>query len=378
MLQERAILASFSCLCYRSYKFDDYSPPMVTIKDIAARLQVSPSTVGRALADDPRISSAMKQKVLEVASELGYVANRAARMMRGVSSNLVGLVVPDIRNSFYSTIAHALSKCLEQEGYQLTLSETDDDRLVELRHIRELTSVNVAGIIIVPSAKPHPDSVRLLDMTSHIQLLRKHAALGEQWFGIDDVQAIYQATKHLVDLGHRHIAYIGSSAELPTGAARVKGFHDALAAGGAACRGAEELGAPGSTNFARDALRRLLALPVPPTALVTGSVQHTFAVLEELLASGVRVPEQLSVVGFGDELAFRWWGPGLTTVRLPVSELATACGLWFVHQMKQKSVSAAPYSSVSPPALVVRGSTRQIEATDAGSADRSLDAVVDR
>ena len=157
---------------------------MVTIKDIAARLQVSPSTVGRALADDPRISSAMKQKVAEVASELGYVANRAARMMRGVSSNLVGLVVPDIRNSFYSTIAHALSKCLEQEGFQLTLSETDDDRLAELRHIRELTSVNVAGIIIVPSAKPHPDSVRLLAMTSHIQLLRRHASLGDQWFGI--------------------------------------------------------------------------------------------------------------------------------------------------------------------------------------------------
>src|SRR5581483_1504276 len=77
---------------------------MVTIKDIAARLQVSPSTVGWALADDPRLSAATKKKVSEVANEMGYVANLAARMMRGVSSNLVGLVLPDIRNSFYSTI----------------------------------------------------------------------------------------------------------------------------------------------------------------------------------------------------------------------------------------------------------------------------------
>lgn len=330
---------------------------MVTIKDIAARLQVSPSTVGRALADDPRISAAMKQKVLEVANEIGYVANRAARMMRGVSSNLVGLVVPDIRNSFYATIAHALSKCLEREGYQLTLSETDDDRLVELRHIRELTSANAAGIIIVPSAKPHPDAVRLLAMTSHIQLLRKHALLGEQWFGIDDVQALQQGTTHLLELGHRRIAYIGSSSELPTGAARLKGFQNALA-GVKGTQGFEELGAPGSTNFARDAVRRLLALAKPPTALVTGSVQHTLGVLEELHASGVRVPEDLSVVGFGDELAFRWWGPGLTTIGLPVSELATACGLWFVHRLKQKAVNAAPYSSVSPPTLIVRGSTQ--------------------
>ena len=347
---------------------------MVTIKDIAARLQVSPSTVGRALADDPRISSAMKQKVQEVAAEIGYVANRAARMMRGASSNLVGLVVPDIRNSFYSTIAHALSKCLEQEGFQLTLSETDDDRLVELRHIRELTSAGVAGIIIVPSAKPHPDSVRMLGMTSHIQLLRKHPALGEQWFGIDDVQALYQATSHLIERGHRRIAYIGSSAELPTGAARLKGFRNALA-GVAGAEGFEEVGVPGSTNFARDALRRLLALPVPPTAVVTGSVQHTLGVLEELLAIGVRVPEQLSVVGFGDDLAFRWWGPGLTTVGLPVSELATACGLWFVHRMKQKPANTAPYSSVSPPTLVIRGSTQHIDAAAAGSSAPPLDAL---
>ena len=120
---------------------------MVTIKDIAARLQVSPSTVGRALADDPRISSAMKQKVAEVASELGYVANRAARMMRGVSSNLVGLVVPDIRNSFYSTIAHALSKCLEQEGFQLTLSATYRARQLLQGHTPKVDSKDKPTVI---------------------------------------------------------------------------------------------------------------------------------------------------------------------------------------------------------------------------------------
>ncbi|NDZ15690.1 LacI family transcriptional regulator [Variovorax sp. WS11] len=341
---------------------------MVTIKDIAARLEVSASTVGRALADDPRISTAMKQKVQEVANDMGYVVNRAARMMRGVSSNLVGLVVPDIRNSFYSTIAHALSKCLESADLQLTLSETDDDRLVELRHIRELTSVNVAGIIIVPTARPHPESVRLLKMTPCIQLLRRHASLGEHWFGIDDTQALFQATRHLVELGHQRIAYIGGTTDLPTGAARLQGFHGAVAGSKAAAHVREELGAPASTDFGRDAIRRLLALRSPPTAVVLGSVQNTQGVLEELHASGVSVPETLSVVGFGDELGFRWWGPGLTTISLPVSELATACGLWFIHQLKQKSANPAPYSSVSPPTLVVRGSTRAVEAVNASRA----------
>jgi DNA-binding LacI/PurR family transcriptional regulator len=335
---------------------------MVTIKDIAARLQVSASTVGRALADDPRISAATKQRVQRAADEIGYVANRAAQMMRGVSSNLVGLIVPDISNSFYSTITHALSKCLESSGLELTLSETDDDRIAELRHIRELTSVNVAGIILVPSARPHPESVRLLKQTRHIQLLRKHSSLGKQWFGIDDQQALYLATKHLVDLGHERIAYIGGSGELPTGASRLSGFRAAIAGSAANGEAAEELGFPASKTFGRDALRRLLAKRAPPTAVVTGTMQHTLSVLEEIHEQGLSIPEQLSVVGFGDELAFRWWGPGLTTVGLPVSELATACGLWFVHQLKQGSPNGVPYSSVSPPQLIIRGSTRPAQA----------------
>lgn len=339
---------------------------MVTIKDIAARLDVSASTVGRALADDPRISAGMKKRVAEVAEEIGYVANRAARMMRGASSNLVGLIVPDIRNSFYSTIAHALSKCLERENLQLTLSESDDDRTVELKHVRELIGANVAGVILVPSARPHPEAVRLLQSTPHIQLLRKHPGLGQQWFGIDDAQALHEATRHLLELGHRRIAYIGGSEDLPTGAARLKGFRSALAAGGAADPALEELGLPAQPDFGRQALRRLLALKKPPTAVVMGTVQHTLSVLDELQDSGIEVPRELSVIGFGDERGYRWWGPGLTTIGLPVSELATACGLWFVHQLKQKLAAWPPYSSVSPATLIVRGSTCALESGAAG------------
>jgi LacI family transcriptional regulator len=344
---------------------------MVTIKDIAARLNVSASTVGRAIADDPRISSAMKQKVQAVADEIGYVANRAARMMRGVSSNLVGLIVPDIRNSFYSTIAHALSKCLEQDGFQLTLSETDDDRAVELRHVRELVSANVVGMILVPSAKPLPETVRLLKAMPHIQLLREHASLGEQWFGIDDSEALALAVGHLLEQGHRRIAYVGPSIDLPTGASRLKGYREALVAAKAWDAALEVCGPPSETEFARDALRRLLALPKPPTGLVLGAVQHTYSVLDECLSRGIRVPEELSIVGFGDEPGFRWWGPGLTTIGLPVSELATACGLWFLHQLRQRPTALPNYRSMSSPTLVVRGSARALPLTSGAAQKRA-------
>src|SRR4249920_3408986 len=93
--------------------------PMTTTKDIAARLNLSVSTVGRALADDHRISAETKFRVNQVAEELGYVANRAARMMRGARSTVVGLVVPDVGNSFYSTVAHALAETMNSHEHQV-------------------------------------------------------------------------------------------------------------------------------------------------------------------------------------------------------------------------------------------------------------------
>ncbi|MEU6912898.1 LacI family DNA-binding transcriptional regulator [Streptomyces olindensis] len=331
---------------------------MITTRDIAERIGVSVSTVGRALADDPRISEETKGRVRQAASELGYVGNRAARMMRGASSNVVALVIPDIRNSFYSTIAHELSKNMEAEGFQLMLSETDDDRLAELRHLRELSANRVAGVIIVPTARPHSESVKLLRAVPHLQLLRKHPSLGSQWFGVDDHEALRRATAHLVAQGHTRIAYLGGPEELPTGAERLRGFRSALREGGLPDdAGRTELGPPSSIQYGREAVRRLLDSPDAPSALVSGSIQLTLGILEELSRQGVKVPRELSVVGFGDEPGFSWWGPGLTTVGLPIQEMATGCALWLLRRLKTKPSNDGPYTSVSPGSLILRGST---------------------
>lgn len=331
---------------------------MVTTKDIAQRLDLAVSTVGRALADDSRISEETKFRVRQAAAEMGYVTNRAARMMRGASSNVVGLVIPDIRNSFYSTIAHELSRNMEERGHQLILSETADDRMRELRQLKELSASRVAGVIIVPTARPHPDSVKLLKALPHIQLLRKHSALGAQWFGIDDAQVLQQATAHLVAQGHTRIGYVGGPQELPTGAERLRGFQAALADAGLPTEaGVTALGSPSSVDYGRQAVRQLLDGATPPTALVTASVQLTLGVLEELRTRGTRVPDELSVVGFGDEPGFSWWGPGLTTTALPVEEMATNCALWLLHRLTTKPAGDTPYSSVSAGTLIVRGST---------------------
>lgn len=310
---------------------------------------------------------------MDAALRAGYVANRAAQMMRGVSSKLVGLMLPDLGNSQYSIGAHALSKCMESEGYQLVLSETYEDPAAELRHLRELCSAGVAGIVIVPSAKPLPESVRLLKKTPHVQLIRRHASLGDQWFCFDNVQALQIATGHLIELGHQRIAYIGPPPSLISGQERLQGYR--LAQKDAAID--EELmvfGPGASSEFGREALRRLLALKRPPTGLVLGSLQITRGILDEVVDSGIQIPEQLSVVGFSDEPGFRWWRPGLTTISVPNAEITTSCGLWLIHQMKQATESAsAPYGSVTPGKLVKRGSTAPVGAGAARTAAHHAD-----
>ncbi|BCW06260.1 LacI family DNA-binding transcriptional regulator [Arthrobacter sp. NtRootA1] len=331
---------------------------MVTTKDIAAHLQLSVSTVGRALADDARISEQTKVRVRQAASELGYVGNRAARMMRGASSNVVGLVIPDVRNSFYSTIAHELSAIMAGEEYQLMLAETFDDRLIERRHLRELSASHAAGVVIAPTPNPHGDSVNLLRGMPHVQLLRRHASLGGQWFGLDDQRALQDATAHLLELGHTRIAYIGASEDLPTGRERLEGYTQALLADGIPpASDLIELGPPASPEHAKEAIRRLLNQPTPPTAVVLGSVQHTVGLLDAALEIGIEVPSELSVVGFGDQSGFSWWGPGLTTISLPIGDVATSCGLWFIRRLNNPPAGNDPYESVSAGWLVPRGST---------------------
>jgi LacI family transcriptional regulator len=334
---------------------------VTTARDIAARLNLSVSTVGRALADDHRISAETKFRVNQMAEELGYVANRVARMMRGVRSTVIGLVVPDVGNSFYSTVAHALAETMSSHDHQVMLCETGDDRQTELREIRELAAAKVGGVVIVPTPKPHPDVSRLLQAIPHVQLLRKVSTLSPHWFGIDDYGVIHTATKHLLDLGHRRIAYVGGTVDISTGAARLAGFQAAISAARLPLEsGIMDLGRASSATHGADALRRLTNAAEPPTAIITGSVQITRGVLDAAHQDQLAVPRNLSIVGFGDEPGFSWWGPGLTTMSLPTPELARACGVWLLHRLETNTVDAthaAPFASTSPGTLVRRGST---------------------
>lgn len=333
---------------------------MITARDIATQLGIAVSTVGRALADDPRISDGTKAKVRKVADRLGYVGNNPARIMRGGSSNLIGLMIPDVANDFYSTVAQTLSTCMERQGYGLVLCLTEDDRDRELRQIRELAGARAAGIILIPTVQPRREAKAMLSSIPHVQFLRQVPSLGNVWFGIDDQSAMQAATEHLMSHGHSRIGYIGATAQMSTGAARAAGYRAALGQAGVDHDVAlEHLGDP-TSDFAESAIAQMLASAAPPTAILAGSVHITLGIIRYLEREAIDTPAALSLVGFGDAPWFEWWRGGLTTVRPPVRELATSCGLWVLDRVRNSAAATfGPYAWATNSVLVSRQSVRK-------------------
>lgn len=338
---------------------------MTTIKDIAQLVGVAPSTVGRALADHPHVHEDTKVRVRKAALRLGYVAHSPARMMRGGHSKLIGLMIPDVRNDFYSTAAQAISEACAGAGFQVVLSITNDDPAREFEQLYGLVSARVAGVIVVPTARPTKDALALLARLPHIQLIRRDRLIRAPWFGIDDAAATRLAAEHLLALGHRAIAYVGGDLGLSTGRERFRGFEQALAAHGLKAHPRFCSHGPGDAAFGTAATRRILAQATRPTAVVAAGSRLTVGALEAVRAMEIAVPDALSIVGFNDTAALGWWGNGVTSIGLPVFDIAVACATGLLGSLRLKASPVAarlqpPSQATFAPFLVERGSTARL------------------
>lgn len=304
----------------------------ITLQDIARALNISHTTVSRALADSPKISAETKQRVRNAVEQLGYVPSASARMMRGAPSTLIGLIVPDIQNDFYATVAKTVADSLAACSMQLLLCVTDDDSDRELRELRALLQTRPTGIIIVPTATLHAETATLLKHVQTVQLIRKHDRLAAPSVVVDDREGLMTATRHLLGYGHKRIAFVGGDATLSTGRNRLAGFEAALQERGLK-PAAIALGAP-RPEFARYAVTSMMNAKNRPTALVFGSAELTLGALQALRALRLEWPRDVSIVGYHDPAWFELTAAGITTVRLPVQEIAaTATSVLLSHAL---------------------------------------------
>jgi LacI family transcriptional regulator len=294
----------------------------VTIKDIAATLGVSHSTVSRALNDHSHISTAMKERVRSVAADLGYVVNAGARTLRQSSSRLVGVIVPNVLNELFAVMIKVLAARCERAGFQLVLCVTEDDPKIELRHIEMLRQSRAMGLIVVPSPFLLPETARLMSAIPLVQFSRSHPLIAGPTIAIDGAQGIASAVRHLADLGHRRIGYVGLTPDLSTGRARYEGFTAAMAKHGVELDRARTFLGQSSIEFGRASTLGLLRQAQRPTAIVYGSADLTLGGLEATRREGVAVPDDVSIIGFGDPHWLSIFVPSVSTVGLALAESA--------------------------------------------------------
>ncbi len=338
------------------------APAEVTIRDIARALGISHTTVSRALAGSAKISDETKLRVRAAVEQMGYVPSASARLMRGRQSSIVGLVIPDIQNDFYATVAKFVADAMAARSMQLMLCVTNDDPIRELRELRALLELRPAGVIVAPSPTPAPETQAMLRNHWTVQLLRKHAGLSGTAVLIDDRKGVHAATCHLLDYGHRRIAYIGGGTEISTGRERLAGFQEALA--GREIEGGQVVLGPPRPEFARHAITSLMTAKNRPTGLIFGSSELTLGAMQALRALGLEWPRDVSVVGYHDPAWFELAERGITTVRLPVQGIAlTATSLVLsrqdVHRLDEQS-EPLPADVKFTPHLVLRNSTAAV------------------
>lgn len=293
----------------------------VRVADLAAELELSTATVSRALNGNHAVRPEVAERVRAHARQRGYKPNWLARSLAAQSKTFIGFLVPDIRNTAYSIAADACSRLLGSQGYQLILAITEDDPDREYEALIGLAGAQVATIITAPSAHITEQARQALAGLPVVEFNRT-AGLAPRGVFCADHTAFANATEHVLALGHSDIAYIGTTATVSNGRERFEGVRATLAEAGLDLPHERvRLLAPTEAN-GRTATHDLLRGSDRPTAVLVGSSNLSVGAARAVQEREIAVPDELSLVVYGDPDWSELCHPGLTTVAVPYREMA--------------------------------------------------------
>ncbi len=326
--------------------------PRVTTRDVAQLAGVSQPTVSLVLSKNPtaRISVETRARILRAAEELRYSPNLVARSLVRSRSYALGIIVPDFRNPFFADVVSSAERVASQAGYAVLLCEAGESS--PARYLDALHERVIDGVMIDAVGASAVDSA-LLDRTN-VVLIDQPAG---RWPGVasDAESAGAQAAEHLIELGHKRIAFIGPAIDAHAFRMRERGFWKKLAANGISLPSEYLVRANATAVAGRAAMRSLLMLESPPTAVFCVNDVIAIGALKACVAARVKVPSDMSIVGCDDIELAQLVSPELTTVKVPAGELGARAARILIRaiegQKEQKN------SRVLPVSLVKRGTT---------------------
>ncbi len=332
----------------------------IRMKDIARDLGVSVVTVSKVLRNHSDIGEETRERVLKRMKELNYQPNLAARALVTGKTYTVGLIVPDLTHPFFAEVAKGLSQVLRKKGYGLIISSSEEDAELERQEIEQLLARRVDALIIA-SAQWTVESFRHIEerKTPYVLLDRQFAGLAANFVGVDDVAVGAMATGHLLAGGCKRVAHIRGP-EVSTALGRLEGYRQALAARGLAPPpGCIVAGASGDNRgdvSGYRAMRQLLALEPRPDGVFCYNDPTAMGALKAILEAGLRVPEDLAVIGCGNVLYAELLRVPLSSVdqdSASIGEHAAKLALSLVESKSQPR----PKTVLLEPRLVVRQSS---------------------
>lgn len=330
----------------------------LTLKQLSQMAGVHPSTVARVLNGDPRqrVSAEVRERIVTLAREHHYEPNRVARSLRTKRSSVIGTLIPDIANPFFAILFRGIEDTLGERDFSVILANTDDDPAREARGLAMLRGRQVDGVILATVRRSDPAVRELAAANFPFMMVNRHTdPIPANAVVPDDYGGAMAATEHLVALGHRRIAHIAGSQDVSTGYMRRRGYVDALQRHGVAAD--PRLLAEGSYREAGgyEAMRALLALDDPPTAVFAVNDLAAAGALRAMRDAGLRVPEDISLVGFNDLSSVTRTSPPLTTVRLPLRDMGVMAAQRLLALLLGEPMPREP--QVVPVTLVPREST---------------------
>lgn len=330
---------------------------MATIRDVARLANVSVATVSNALNSSDRVSPELLARVRAAVEKLSYTPHAGARSLRKRSSGLLGLVVGDITNPFFSDLFEAVEDAAAASGYLVLLCNSSERSEREEAHLKMLRTQRIDGLILAPTGAASMNRASLLAQLEVPVVLVDRAmdGLGYDAVVLDNRKAGFEATNHLIGLGHRRIALVNGPEIVRTAADRMQGYREALLAAGLQFDPALVRDAGFQERPARDACAELLALPEKPTAIFATNNLMTIGVVTALADRGLSCPEDLSLVGIDD---LPWADavlPRLTAIAQPVRAIGETALTLLAERIAGIRLGPGT-TTVLAPRLVVRRS----------------------
>ncbi|MFP5597261.1 DNA-binding transcriptional regulator CytR [Kluyvera sp. 142486] len=330
-----------------------------TMKDVALQANVSTATVSRALMNPEKVSQATRNRVEQAALEVGYLPQMQGRNMKRNESRTILVIVPDICDPFFSEVIRGIEVTAAAQGYLVLIGDCAHQNQQEKTFIDLIITKQIDGMLLLGSRLPFDASIEEQRNLPPMVMANEFAPeLGLPTVHIDNLTASFDAVNYLHELGHQRIACIAGPEEMPLCHYRLQGYVQALRRCGITVD--PHYIARGNFTYeaGANALEQLLALPQPPTAIFCHSDIMALGALSYAKRQGLKVPEDLSIIGFDNISLSEFCDPPLTTVAQPRFDIGREAMLLLLNQLSGQFVDSG--SRLLDCELIIRGSTSKI------------------